>query len=152
MSYQYEIALRQYIAAFDGTNNISQEEFKSRFDNLHHKDYTFHASNGNTLTREQMYERHEAQFSSGSKVTLIHFRKLGLDCFDVKIALDNGEKHMTIRKVTTISDKRAVVAKEIDESPEANFFYLTPTSQVCKEAVKSVGYKWTEFGTFGTNM
>ena len=152
MSYQYEIALRQYIAAFDGTNSISQEEFKSRFDNLHHKDYTFHASNGNALTREQMYERHANQFSSGTKATLIHFRKLGLDCFDVKIALDNGEKHMTIRKVTTISDKRAVVAKEIDESPEANFFYLTPTSQVCKEAVKSVGYKWSEFGTFGTNM
>ena len=154
MSYQYEIALRQYIAAFNGTNDISQEEFKSRFDNLHHKDYTFHASNGNILTREQVYKMHEGQFSSGSKVTLIHFRKLGLDCFDVKVAIVNeyDGKDMTTRNVTTISAQQAKTATEIDESPEANFFFLTPTSQVCKEAVKSVGYKWLDFGTFGTNM
>ena len=40
-SYQYELALRQYIAAFDGTNNVSPAEFQSRFDNLYHKDFTF---------------------------------------------------------------------------------------------------------------
>ena len=152
MSYQYEIALRQYIDAFDGTNNISQEEFKSRFDRLYHKDYTFHTKDGDTYTREQVYERHAGQFSKGIKAQLIHFRKIGLDCFDVKIALDNDDKHMTLRHVTTISASQANIAKEIDEHPEANFFHLKPTSTVCKEAVKSVGYKWLEFGTFGTNM
>ena len=39
--YRFELALRQYIAAFDGTNSISPEEFKSRFDNLFHKDFNF---------------------------------------------------------------------------------------------------------------
>ena len=39
-SYQYELALRQYIAAFDGTNDLSPVEFKSLFDNHHHKDVT----------------------------------------------------------------------------------------------------------------
>ena len=34
MSYQFELALRQYIAAFDGTNSISEEDFQSLFDNL----------------------------------------------------------------------------------------------------------------------
>ena len=152
MSYQYEIALRQYVAAFDGTNNISQEEFKSRFDRLYHKDFTFHASNGDTFTREQVYKMHEGQFSSGSKVTLIHSRKLNLDCFDVKIALDNGEKHMTIRKVATISEGKTVICREIDESEEANFFYLTPATQVMEAKVTNAVYKWKEIGTHGTNM
>ena len=49
MSYQFELALRQYIAAFDGTNNISPAEFKSRFDNLYHKDYTFRPKDGKTM-------------------------------------------------------------------------------------------------------
>ena len=41
MHYQFELALRQYIAAFNGTNDISPEEFKARFNNLYCKNYTF---------------------------------------------------------------------------------------------------------------
>ena len=43
MSYPFELALRQYIAAFDGTgnNNISPAEFQTRFDNLYHQYFTF---------------------------------------------------------------------------------------------------------------
>ena len=152
MSYQFELALRQYIAAFDGTNNISPSEFKSRFDNLYYKDFIFHDKDGNILTREQIYERESSQLASGTKVTLIHFRKIGLECFDIKVGLANGKEHSTIRAVTTISAKQATISREIDESPEANFFFFTPTTQVIEAEVKSAAYKWKEFGTYGTNM
>jgi hypothetical protein len=55
MSYQFELALRQYIAAFDGFNNISPAEFQSRFDNLHHKDFTFITKDGKTLKRDDAF-------------------------------------------------------------------------------------------------
>ena len=83
MSYQFEIALRWYIAAFDGTNNISPAKFKSRFDNLYHKDFTFIAKEGMTLTREQVYEREARKLANGrTKVTMIHFRQCNLQCSD----------------------------------------------------------------------
>ena len=154
MSYQFELALRQYIAAFDGTSTISPSDFKSRFDNLYQKNFIFHTKDGNILTREEVYERESSQLASGTKVTLIHFRKIGLECFDIKVGLANGEKHSTIRAVTTMSIKQAAVSREIDESPAANFWSPEVTCKLmvlgadCKSAV----YKWKEFGTYGTVM
>ena len=152
MSYQFELALRQYIATFDGTNNISPTEFKSRFDNLYHKDFIFHAKDRNTLTREDVYERESRQLASGTKVTLIHFRKIGLECFDIKVGLANGKEHSTIRAVTTISAKQATISREIDESILADFFFLSPTLQVIEADCKSTVSKWKEFGTYVTNL
>ena len=91
MSYQFELALRQYIAAFDSTKNISPAEFKSRFDNLYHKDFIFHDKDGIILTREQICERESSQLASGTKMTLIHFRKIGLECFDIKVVPANAK-------------------------------------------------------------
>eukprot|EP00984_Skeletonema_dohrnii_P026154 scaffold15452_cov102-Skeletonema_dohrnii-CCMP3373.AAC.2 len=157
MSYQFELALRQYIAAFDGTNNITPAEFQTRFDNLYHKDFTFLSKDGKTLTREEVYKREASKLANGTKVTLIHFRKIGLDCIDIKLGLVNGgEEHAVARFVTTITAKQAVTSKEIDESPEANFWSPELTTKLmvigadCKS--KSVVYKWKEFGTFQTNM
>jgi hypothetical protein len=128
MSYQFELALRQYIAAFDGTNSNSPAEFQSRFDNLYHKDFTFFPKDGKTmgqdgfttikskepLTREEVFEREASKLANGTKVTLIHFRKIGLDCIDIKLGVVNGEEEGTVRVVTTISAKQAVVSREID--------------------------------------
>ena len=153
MSYQFELALRWYIAAFDGTNNISPAKFKSRFDNLYNKDFTFIAKDGMALTREQVYEREASKLANGgTKVTLIHFRKIGLDCIDVKLGLVNGKEERTIRAVTTITARQAVTSKEIDESPASNHFILTPTSAVMAAKCANAVYKWKEFGTFQTNM
>ncbi|KAL7497744.1 hypothetical protein ACHAWT_007259 [Skeletonema menzelii] len=164
MSYQFELALRQYIAAFDGTNNnISSAEFRSRFDNLYHKDFTFRPKDGkimgkdgftavkskDPLTREEVYEKEARKLASGTKVTLIHFRKIGLDCVDIKLGLANGEEESTIRVVTTITAKQAVVSREIDESPESNHFFPKKLVEAkCESAV----YKWKEFGQYQTNM
>jgi len=154
MSYQFELALRQYIAAFDGTNNISPAKFQTRFDNLYHKDFTFLSKDEKTLTREAVYEREASKLANGTKVTLIHFRKIGLDCIDIKLGLVNGGEEYAVRAVTTITAKQAVTSKEIDESPEANFWSpeLTTKLMVIGADCKSVVYKWKEFGTFQTNM
>jgi hypothetical protein len=57
MSYQFELALPTIFAAFDGTNDISEEDFQSRFDNLYHKNYyTFEPINKTTMTRDDMLE------------------------------------------------------------------------------------------------
>jgi phosphoglycolate phosphatase-like HAD superfamily hydrolase len=157
MSYQFELALRQYIAAFDGTNDISQAEFQSRFDNLYHKDFTFlpmnervredngmmHLNARAPLTREEVFEREASKLANGTKVTLIHLRKIGLDCFDIKLGVVSGKEENTVRVVTTISAKQAVVSREIDES-----FPLKVIGASCA----SVVYKWKEIGTFQTNM
>lgn len=136
-SYQFELALRQYVAAFDGgsTNKkISPEEFKTLFDNLYHKDFTYITKDGLKLTREQVYEREVQKLADGgTTVTLVHFRKIGLDCMDVKLGIVNGDEKRTVRAVSTISAGKAVISKEIDET--TNFVY-----------------KWQEFGTFQTNM
>eukprot|EP00985_Skeletonema_marinoi_P014126 scaffold7100_cov138-Skeletonema_marinoi.AAC.7 len=35
------------------------------------------------LTREEVFEREASKLANGTKVTLIHFRKIGLDCIDI---------------------------------------------------------------------
>jgi len=80
------------------------------------------------LTREEVYEREASKLASGTKVTLIHFRKIGLDCIDIKLGLvECGEEDCTstVRVVTTITAGQAVTSKEIDESPESNLFFPT---------------------------
>ena len=55
-------------------------------------------------------------------MTLIHSRKIGLDCIDVKLGLiADGEVEHTVRAVTTISAGKAVTVtcKEIDDSAES---------------------------------
>ena len=151
-SYHFELALRQYFAAFDGTNNISPAEFRSRFENLNHKDFTFRLKDGTILTREEVYEHDTKLLASGIKVKLIYIRRIGLDNIDIKIEVANGDEHKTVRVVATISEGKTVICREIDESPEANFFYLTPATQVMEAKVTNAVYKWKEIGTHGTNM
>ena len=157
-TYQYELAFRQYIAAFDGTNNLSPAEFKSLFDNVHHKDFNhrlmdekvigrdgmMHLKKARTsMTREEIFQLHSKHYASGQKVTLIHFRKIGLDCIDIKVRLVTGDEETTVRVVNTISGGQVVVSREIDESVP-----LKVLEAKCASAV----YKWVEVGTYQTNM
>lgn len=75
-------------------------------------------------------------------MTLIHFRKIGLDCVDIKLRLVNDKKETSMRIVTTISSKQAVVSREIDE----RFPWKVLEAQ-CASAL----YKCKEVGTFQTN-
>ena len=119
-SYQFEIALRKFIAAFDGTNSISQADFQSRFDNLYHKNYTFKPKSENVrgedgllttkkqapLSREEVFEVWSNKLASGTKMTLMHIRKIGLDCIDVKVRQVTGQEENTFRVISTLSDSQ----------------------------------------------
>ena len=172
-SYQFELALRQFIAAFDGTNSISQADFRSRFDNLYHKNYTFQPKSENVrgedgllttkkqapLSRDEVFEVLSNKLASGTKMTLIHFRKIGLDCIDIKVRqVTPGQEENTLRVISTLSDSQSVVAREIDESPENNLFYMKgrnnplPFAQMMDAKFENFVYKYKEFGAYGTNM
>jgi hypothetical protein len=172
-SYQFEIALRKFIAAFDGTNSISQADFQSRFDKVYHKNYTFQPKSENVrgedgllttkkqapLPRDEVYEVLSNTLASGTKMTLIHFRKIGLDCVDIKVRqVTPGQEESTLRVISTLSDSQSVVAREIDESPENNLFYTKgrnnplPFGQMMGAKFENFAYKYKEFGTYGTNM
>mmetsp|Transcript_17850 Transcript_17850/g.27115 ORF Transcript_17850/g.27115 Transcript_17850/m.27115 type:complete len:331 (+) Transcript_17850:74-1066(+) len=122
MSNQFELALRKYIAAFDGTKDISTAEFKFRFDNLHHKYFNFVPRSKGlltlTLTREEVFEIEAARLANGTKVTLVHFRKVSLDCVDImlRLGLVSGKEETTVRVVTVITANQAVASREIEDS------------------------------------
>lgn len=148
-TYQFELALRRYVAAFNG-KNVSLADFKTRFDNIYHKDFTFLSKDGHKLPRDVVYEREVQKFTSHeTKVTLIHYRMIGLDCIDAKLGLVTGDEERTVRAVSTLSSGKAVISKEIDESHNSKF--LTP-KQVAEAKGTNFLYKWREFGTFQTNM
>ena len=132
MSYQFEIALRQFIAAFDGTNSISQADFQSRFDNLYNKNYTFYPKDEKVrgedgfitiktqapLTRNEVFESWSNTLASGTKMTLIHCRKIGLDCKDIKVRQVSGQEENTFRVISKTTGQQVIVSREIDESPD----------------------------------
>ena len=139
MTYTFERAFSHYISAFDGTCGISTAEFQSRFDNVFHDDFTFHTCNNKkesrTLTREEVYVNEAAIWADGTKMTLIHFRRICLDCIDIKLHLVNGENESISRVFLTITDDKAINAKEIDDSSTSSrlrlhvgraFFFLLP--------------------------
>ncbi len=49
-------------------------------------------------------------------MTLIHFRRIGSDCIDIKLHLVNGEKESIYRVFLTITDDKAIKSEEIDDS------------------------------------
>ena len=145
MTYTFERAFSHYISAFDGTCGISTAEFQSRFDNVFHDDFTFHYCNNDddasskkesrTLTREEVYVNEAAIWADGTKMALIHFRRIGLDCIDIKLCLVNGENESISRVFLTITDDKAIKSKEIDDSSTSSrlrlhvgraFFFLLP--------------------------
>ena len=68
------------------------------------------------------------------------------DRIDVKLSLVKDGKERTVRAVTTIKDKQAVISKEIDESPASNLFVLSPGTQVVGAKCANVMYKFEQFG------
>ena len=105
-----------------------------------------------------MFEVWSSKLASGTKMTLIHFRKIGLDCIDVKVSQVTGQEENTFRVISTLSDSQVVVSREIDESHENNLFYMKgrnnplPFAQMMDAKFENFVYKYKEFGAYGTNM
>ena len=117
-------------------------DFQSRFDNVFHDDFTFHycindasKKESRKITREEVYVNEAETWADGTKMDLIHFRRIGSDCIDIKLRLVNGEKKSISRAFLTITGDKAIKSKEIDDSSTSSrlrlhlgraFFFLLP--------------------------
>ena len=134
----------------------SFDEFKFLFDNLFHQDFTFltkeceyfKSSSQKPYTREQIYQKEARKLAKGIKVELVHFRKIGLNCRDIKLRMTYGEEDYTARIAATFNaNMQAIVFREIDESSEIKKnFISSPTTKVVEASCASVVYKFKEFG------
>ena len=128
MSTTCEAALRSYFAVFDGSKREDFSYIEPLFDALYAKNFTLVLKNddaytstasifyGMTLSRDQVKDDHAKKLSKGTKLTLIHFRKIGLNCVDVQFALKNEDEDIVIRAVLTIEDNKIVKATVVNDS------------------------------------
>jgi len=72
------------------------------------------------LDRDVVKKFHASYLSKGAKVTLIHYRRIGLDCVDVQFQVESKSKGDTrkFRMVYTIEDNKIVRSQEVND----NFF------------------------------
>jgi len=82
-------------------------------------------------------------------MTLIYIRKIGLDCLDVKLSEENADGDKALHVITTITAKKAIIYKEIDDTFENSnpFFPAKKAGALCSSTV----YKCKEFGEFQVN-
>ena len=129
MSTECEAALRSYFAVFDGTKKEDFSNFDPLFDALYHDNFTLVLKDeasyasvepsifyGMTLSRDKVKDDHANKLSKGTTLTLIHFRKIGLNCVDVQFALKNEDEDIVIRAVLTIEDDKIVKATVVNDS------------------------------------
>ena len=90
------------------------------------KTLLYSLSRGNLVGRETVLDRdavkkfHASYLTKGAKVTLIHFRRIGLDCVDVQFHVKSlkGNDARVFRMVYTIEDNKIVKSQEVND----NFF------------------------------
>lgn len=133
-SSNVEAALRRYYTSYDGTPK-QFEEVEALFDSVYHENFTLFLNDngdyidpvrGNLVGRETILDRdavkkfHASYLTKGAKVTLIHFRRIGLDCVDVQFKVESKSKGDTreFRMVYTIEDNQIVRSQEVND----NFF------------------------------
>mmetsp|Transcript_12758 Transcript_12758/g.21947 ORF Transcript_12758/g.21947 Transcript_12758/m.21947 type:complete len:141 (+) Transcript_12758:151-573(+) len=138
---QYEMALRQYLSEFDGAKK-DFSAVEDKFNALFHDKFSVTFEEGEDFSREDMKSMHAGFLTKGAKITLIHLRKIGLNCLDVKFtAQAEGEEDQTIHLVYTIEDEKIVQAQEVDS-----------IGSVIKARLKSTLKVYQNMATFGTNM
>ena len=67
-----------------------------------------------TLSCEEVKAMHVKYSSKASKITLVHYRRIGIDCVDVKFQVKNDEEERIARLVYSIEDEKLATAREVD--------------------------------------
>lgn len=113
-----EAALREYLAPFDGTNKDFLEVVQL-FSSVFHEKTVFDAKfalvlkNRKTLTRDDIKELYVSHLSKGSKIKLLHFKRIGLNCIDVQVQVGNEKENDVVRMVYSIEDNKIVKARQV---------------------------------------
>ncbi len=125
-----EIALRQYFAAYDGAPKEFDEEVESLFDRAFHDKFKLvrrkggrkyidgmrgnMVDEGTVLDRDAEKEIHVNYLKKGTHITLIHYRRIGLDCYDCEFRIQNADEDETYRVVYTIEDGKIERSQEVN--------------------------------------
>ena len=122
-----EANLKAYLLAFDG-NKRDFSTIENLFDALFHKDFAFTFKDGSTpnpdtithenysninfgktIDREEVKTYHAKLLSDGTKIQLIHYRKIGLGCIDIEMKIINKEDgERLIREVYSIQSNKFI--------------------------------------------
>ncbi|KAL7435107.1 hypothetical protein ACHAXM_004446 [Skeletonema potamos] len=110
----FEMAFRQYLAIFNGTPKRFSD-FEPLFDKLYHNQLYLEDENG-PLSRKKVKAYHAQLLAAGWKAELIHFRRVGLNQFDVKFRFvtNGGEEQETIHKHITTIERKIAKVQNID--------------------------------------
>ena len=129
-SNKAEAALRQYFAAYDGTSK-EFKEVESLFDAAFHEKYTLVRKTGGrkyiddmrgnmvdegiVLDRDAEKEIHASYLKKGTNITLIHYRRIGLDCYDCEFRLQCSSEGIdeVFRVVYTLQDGKIERSQEV---------------------------------------
>ena len=112
----FEMAFRQYLAIFSGTPKNFSEDFEPLFEQLYLNQLYLEDDNG-PLSRKKVKDHHAQVLALGWKAELIHFRRVGLNQFDVKFRFvtNEGEQDIIHKHITTI-DRKIAKVQNIDGS------------------------------------
>lgn len=125
METNFEQQYRQYISIFNGEMkdehavSLAKEKFNAIYGNVQSTEY-----GGYPINRGQIEHLHEIHLSLGSKMTLIHFRKEGLNTVNVKIRVVNKQENTSFHNILTIEDNKIVKVQTKEEYDEEMLDFL----------------------------
>ncbi len=112
----FEMAFRQYLAIFNGSPQCYSEDFEPLFEQLY-QDQVYLEDDHGPLSREETKARHAKLLAAGWKSQLIHFRRVGLNQFDVKYRFVSSEgEEVVVHKHITAIDRKIAKVQDIDGS------------------------------------
>lgn len=108
-----ELALQQYAAAMDGTE---QDFYKVKhlFSTIFHSKLIWITRDGSSINFNQVKEIHKSKAILGSKATLVDFREIGSDCVSVKYHVVNELEDLIIHVILTIEDDKIIKSEVVE--------------------------------------
>ena len=151
-----EQKFRRYLAAFDGKKK-DFSEVENLFDALFHTTFsdTIHFRH-RAVSREQTKALHAIYFAMGTRATLIHYRRVGLNTIDASYRLLNDQEDIVTRQLITRQNVRIVRIQQVscrkvrldtdDVCDGKQYVRFTEvensTSSYMKARCKSSAYAW----------
>ena len=89
-----------YLTLFDGKEK-SFEDVEHVFNSIYHEDCIITDNDGITRTREEIKQTHAKKLAMASKCTLLLFRVITFDKFEIKYRLVNDSEDTVIHQVLT---------------------------------------------------
>jgi len=114
-TYTYKPALKAYLDAFDGTPK-KFSEVEHLFDKVYHRNFTFSTEDGKIHTRKEAKASVARKLALGSKVEVIHWKRIGMSCTDLKYRLVNKEEDTITRVLFNTVSKKIIRAYIHDDT------------------------------------